>query len=76
MSAKRKVIVFKDGGNEAVSLFKRSVKAKYKTPIDCILRRGDLMIKTELSVGTIIKIFPDWELKHQTEKRIVLEKKE
>jgi len=76
MRTKRKVIVFKDGGIEAVPLFERIIRSNYKTPIDCIVRRGDLMVKTDLAVGSITKIFPDWEMKHQTEKRIIFEKKE
>lgn len=46
----------------------------YKAPIQIWTRRGDSYLETRLAASTIIKLFDDFNVKHQTEKRIVLKK--
>jgi len=77
MASRRKVIIFKKGGNpnDSVKLFKAIVSGKYKAPIEFTTKRGDFIVKTELAESTIQKLIPDWAIAHQTEKRVVFIKR-
>lgn len=77
MASKRKVIIFKKGGNseESIKIFKAIVREKYKTPIEFTSKRGDFIVKTGLSESTIQKLIPDWVIEHQTQKRVVFKKR-
>ena len=74
MTTRRNVIVLKQGGIDKLQLFEKIVAANYKTPVDCVVTRGSFVIKTELAISTVLKLFPDWEIKHQTKRRVVLQK--
>lgn len=77
MSSKRKVMLFKRGGNseDSIKIFKAIVKAKYKAATEFSSKRGDFIVTTELSESTIQKLVPDWAIMHQTEKRVVFIKR-
>ena len=73
MTARRNlVVVFKGGEKELLSILKKI--GKFKAPIKLSTRRGDCILETKLSPTTIKNLFADWNVKHQTEKRIVLNK--
>lgn len=67
-------VVFKGYGNTDGVLYIVRKLSVYKAPIQIWTRRGDSYLETRLSASTIIKLFNDFEVKHQTEKRIVLKK--
>jgi len=77
MASRRKAIIFKKGGNteDSIKIFKAIVRGRYKAPVEFATKRGDFIVKTELSESTIQKLIPDWVIEHQTEKRVVFIKR-
>ena len=76
MASRKSVIgvIFKGYGNTQGILEIVNKLSAYKAPIQIWTRRGDSYLETRLAASTIIKLFNEWEVKHQTEKRIVLKK--
>jgi len=77
MASRRRVMIFKHGGeaNESIKIFEAIARGRFKTPVEFATKRGDFIVKTELSETTIQKLVSDWAIEHQTEKRVIFRKR-